>query len=710
MSDKVTSINKKSQLAANNRYLFESAEKASGHRDYVRNALMCSRYYAGDQWDAEVKAQLDAEKRPALTLNMVLSTVNAMIGEQLERKVDVAFHASRNGTEDTAFALNTITRAILGANSYNDVEEQVFADGIITDRGFFDVRLSFENNIEGEIVITSEDGVDIIIDGEAKEYDPSTWRQVFISRWMTPDDIAVEFGEKYKDRILTLAMDSEAGSSTKHFEFSDRTFGQDTGHTSTDVEERAKVSRVRVVERQHFVYTDVYKYVDQETGDMRQIPYGVDLEEAKAFAEDNGYLVLKTKGKRLRVTTSCADVLLSDDWSIYRTFTIIPFFPYFMRGRPHGVVRHLLDPQDLLNKTSSQELHIVNTTANSGWVVQEGSLVDMDADDLEERGAETGLVLQYKRGYEAPDKITPNQIPTGIDRISQKAAATIREISAINASMLGTGRADQSGKAQQLSTMRGQVQVSVVLNNLKRARRMVTRKILELVQDFYTETRYFKATDEGVVSTSADQASVAINEPDDDGNILNDVTVGEYGFTVSHVPNGGSTHDMEFNEATRLREAGVAIPDHFMVKYSNLREREQLSEFIKQMNGFGEQTEEEQQLQQIQQEFTIMQLEKTLQDMDASIAEKQSKAELNMANAESKEGMNEMQLEVAKLRQERDLRSKELALRISLSARGHANSQQMNDKRLAAQIATKTMEQMASREKDKSQQQQKKTG
>ena len=51
--------------------------------------------------------------------------------------------------------------------------------------------------------------------------------------------------------------------------------------------------------------------------------------------------------------------------------------------------------QEQLNKISSQELHIVNTTANSGWIVESGSLSGMTADDLEEHGAETGLVLEY---------------------------------------------------------------------------------------------------------------------------------------------------------------------------------------------------------------------------------------------------------------------------------------------------------------------------
>jgi hypothetical protein len=89
------------------------------------------------------------------------------------------------------------------------------------------------------------------------------------------------------------------------------------------------------------------------------------------------------------------------------------------------MVRNLISPQEQLNKITSQELHIVNTTANSGWIVESGSLSGMTVDDLEEHGAETGLVLEYNRGSTPPGKIPPNQIPTGLDRISQKSAMHI---------------------------------------------------------------------------------------------------------------------------------------------------------------------------------------------------------------------------------------------------------------------------------------------
>lgn len=679
-------------------------EAYDSHENYVREATTFSKFYAGEQWDEADKKRLENEGRPALTLNMILSTINAMIGEQLERKIDITFTAGSGGSEQTAYALNKLSRAILNANEYDDTEETVFADGLIMDRGFFDIRMGFKTNVQGEITICSEDPIDVILEANAKEYDPQTWNEVFVSRWMTPDQIGEEYGWDKAEEVLKKAAYGDV-LGRENFEYYDRTFGGGKHRENyTDSEEEVrKLRRVRVVERQHYKLCEQWFLVDMENGDMRPAPFGATEEQVKAMSTAFGIGYLKRKGRRVRITTSVDDVLLYDDWSLYRSFTIVPFFPYFRRGKPFGVVRNLLDPQNLLNKTSSQELHIVNTTANSGWIIEEDSLVDMDAEDLEKRGAETGLVLQYKRNYTPPEKITPNQIPTGIERISSKAAMTIREISAINASMVGAARADQSGKAQEMSIGRSQIQVSVVLNNLKRARRMVARKVLELVQDFYTETRYFNVMSDDLFTPVHEQTEqMAINQPDpeDDGNILNDVTLGEYHIHVGHAPAGGTVHDMQMAEALRLRELGIAIPDHVLVSYSQLQQKAELAEFLKNSQGYGEPTPEQAQLQELQVQHQIEMLKRELASVDAEIQLKESQAMAAAAKATSLEGYNQMQIEIQKLRDARQAKQDDLALRIALAARSHQNAQVLNESRIGAQVSMKAMDMLTAEKKE----------
>jgi hypothetical protein len=81
------------------------------------------------------------------------------------------------------------------------------------------------------------------------------------------------------------------------------------------------------------------------------------------------------------VSTYCAT--LFDEISPYEHFTIVPYFAYFRRGKTRGMVDNAIGPQEALNKGVSQFVHIINTSANSGWTVEQNSLTNMDGEELE---------------------------------------------------------------------------------------------------------------------------------------------------------------------------------------------------------------------------------------------------------------------------------------------------------------------------------------
>lgn len=68
------------------------------------------------------------------------------------------------------------------------------------------------------------------------------------------------------------------------------------------------------------------------------------------------------------------------------------------------MVDNAVGPQRVLNKGVSQAVHIINTTANSGWQMEQGQLTNMSAEQLQENGAQTGLVLERKDGHSSTIK------------------------------------------------------------------------------------------------------------------------------------------------------------------------------------------------------------------------------------------------------------------------------------------------------------------
>jgi hypothetical protein len=49
-------------------------------------------------------------------------------------------------------------------------------DGIVTSRGFYDVRLDFDKNLRGEIAIAQLNPKNVLIDPDAEDYDPDKWK------------------------------------------------------------------------------------------------------------------------------------------------------------------------------------------------------------------------------------------------------------------------------------------------------------------------------------------------------------------------------------------------------------------------------------------------------------------------------------------------------------------------------------------------------
>ena len=673
---------------------FERYERArdNGHLEYIETAKKCDAFYRGNQWDPADVAMLDDEGRPALTINTILPTINTVLGEQSTRRADVNFKPKGNGTQEVADVLNKLYLHIADTNKLDWLESTVFADGLIQDRGYFDVRIDFTDHIQGEVRISTKDPLDILIDPDAKEYDPKTWNEIFETKWMSLDEVEEQYGTDKADSLRvaaeygnTMGQDSVEYEETR---YGDTYTGVEYNQGSTtNPEENRQMRAVRVIERQYYQLKECTYYVDSVTGDMRQVPGNWGERKKKKFADEYGLEILTRLDRKVRWTVTADKVVLHDDWSPYECFTIVPYFPYWRRGRPFGMVRNLISPQEQLNKISSQELHIVNTTANSGWIVETGSLNGMTADDLEEHGAETGLVLEYNRGSSPPAKIPPNQIPTGLDRLGQKAAVNIKTISGVSDSMLGTDSPEVSGIAIQAKQNRGVLMIQVPLDNLQKTRQYLAEHILRVVQQYYTEERLIQITDES--DPMKPEKPVVVNQVTPEGDIINDLTLGEYKVVVGTMPTRDNFDEVQFAEAIQLRQVGVPIPDDLIVDYSHMAKKGEIARRIRIMQGMEPPSEEQAQIQQFQAEAEIKKIQLEIAKMEAEVQNLQSLSQLNMAKAQ--ESAADPQLKVAELQAKMQMKQEELALRQQLSSITNDMRKGQTETQAASKVAVEAM-------------------
>jgi hypothetical protein len=674
-----------------------------GHYKFLEKADRCEHFFAGEQWSETDLNMLQLQKRPALTINKIISTMSNVMGEQIYNRNEVLFRPSTGGNANVAEALTKVWMQIAQKNQLSWVRSDVFADGIIRSRGFYDVRLEFNDALQGEVQIAQLNSKKVVIDPDAEEYDPDSWNDCFITKWLTYQDIATLYDEGdaefLKDRESSLFPYSYDSIERVR----DRFAGEMLTGSYYGLLDSAHVRRnIRVLERQYRKLDSQKHFVDTETGDMRPVPEGWDRERIGAVLQKAGpgVNIIKKKVKRIRWTVTADNLVLHDDWSPYKHFTPVPYFPHFRYGKTIGLVENLISPQELLNKVSSQELHVVNTTANSGWKLKAGSLRNMNIEDLEEVGAQSGLVLELEDIAHA-EKIQPNQTPQGLDRIGYKADENIKGISGVSDSMQGFDREDVAAKAISYKTQNGAKNLTKVLDNLERTDWILARNVLDIVQEYYTEERLIHITHDDV---SREPETLTINQHDaNPDEILNDLTLGEYDIVITSTPERATMEDSQFEQAKAMREIGVQIPDSVLIENSRLMRR---AEIVKQMSASADSPEAKAAaaLKQRHGEATVAKLEAEVTDKDADsklkIARAQKEemeasgdggaaAELRKVELDHELQMQKMdrEFQLKGQAQEQELRLKEQAQAQELDLKRQMHAEEVRHKNEAAEQA-----------------------
>lgn len=619
------------KVANANLKAFRRAYEA-GFTKWLTIADLCDKYYQGDQWAEEDIKELAKLKRPALTLNIVRPTMNAVLGEYINKRATFNVKPRTEGDQQVSDVLTKIMMQIADENAFEHVEGTVFQDGMITDRGYFDIRMSFDDNINGDIAITALDPTTVVPDPQAKEWNPDTWREVYVTKWLSIDDLTELYGEEKAEEARTQALSTNLGA--EYAEYTRRgTFGTpEFGYAYDQIpSDERDIKRIRVIDRQHFVIDRQKVFVEPITGEESNVPDNWDEAKIDEYTALTGsYIITKTQ-KRVRWTVTAGSVVLHDDFSPYPFFTIVPYYPQFRRGKPLGWVRDLIDAQQQINKLASQSLHVVNSTANSGWELEEGALVNMTPEELAANGSKTGLVLVRAPGKQIA-KIQPNQIPSGLMQFVEYAQDMVRRISGVSDYMVGEGSSEVSGVALDARINRNLSQLQPAFDSLDRTRTLLAKRMLHLIQTYYTDTRMFRITAESETG-EATRETITINQPTHEGRVINDLTLGEYDVIVTSQPNRQTFVETQFAQAIQMAQAGIPIPPDVMVELSNFARKHEIAERIRQQMGMGQPTPEQQQAMQMQQEVQMQQVMLEMQKLQAQINELNTQAELNQAKA-----------------------------------------------------------------------------
>jgi hypothetical protein len=239
-----------------------------GHQEYQQQAKICENFYLGGgrQWTDEDKQTLESMGRPVLEENIIFSTVNTIIGYQTQSRMDVAYKPREEDDQGISDLLSKITMYTTDQNKFPWKESQVFADGLIQQRGYFEVKMDFNSNVYGDIVVETLDPLDVIPDPDSKSYDPDDWADVTVTSWMAFDDIKETYGIK-KWREIENSISAEADFGRGSLEEERNKFGT-TNNYSAFYTDSNDIQHARLLSRQYWKVQNRDFYFDPAAGDL----------------------------------------------------------------------------------------------------------------------------------------------------------------------------------------------------------------------------------------------------------------------------------------------------------------------------------------------------------------------------------------------------------------------------------------------------------
>lgn len=581
-----------------------------GHETWARVATMCVQFFEGEQWTESERRRLADEGRPCITKNKIAPLVRLLLGyfRQNRYDIDILPGNDGSGTQEIAEALTATLKQVAEMNQSDWQDAQVMQDGLQTGRGFWDVRLDFESNILGCIKEAVLDPFQVYLDPEADTYEPAGWGFVSVNRWMSPADIFMLYGEDGLNDVNSLG----AGTPITYGNYMDNGVANTEtpktyfGQTEDFIDDSFSAVRlysspfdhvnkyrklIRVLDTQHKVLKRQRFFVDLTTGQQKIIPDDWPREKIQRvleWAQQRQVPIQANEAikKAVRWTVTAGDRVLHDKWSPYDDYTIIPYFPYFRRGKTRGMIEDLLDPQREINRRSSALLHIIMTTANSGWMWEEGAMEEDMERALEEEGARPGIHIKYREGYNAPQRIEPAGRSTALEGEIQKSEMDLKEISGVNDSALGNLDRVQSGRAIQARQKQSVVSAEMYFDNFSRSRELKARREMSIVQTYYTEPRLIRIRS----GMGGQDEEIWINRQEAAGQIVNNVTLGNYDLAIDEAPMSATFMQGQFQEAVELLEKGIPIPPDVLVDLSSMPNKETIKKRINEQRMIDETT------------------------------------------------------------------------------------------------------------------------
>jgi len=563
--DKTSKTNTESKLME----MWGDAKK--GHRIWRNDAIQNYEFVCNNQWTPSDRALLEIEEKPCLTFNHILPIVNLLSGMERQNRADVKAFPRKGGVRIIADAFTSLAKHSIDLCHGETEQSMQFVDGIISGKGWVKTDISFKKDkINGDLVLTRRSPFDMYEDPNATKYDLNeSAKYIFECFWGDKEQIELLW-DKHKEDI------EEYIANPQDEDMMDRTGKLIRQSDKEDRDPSLYNYRLKEIwwksyKKQLFLIdgaTMMFSPVHDSQKDVARAVVEKEKRQAEAQSRRPRYRLKEDIIEVLHVTTMLGDMILEDIEDPYHGMTSFPiqrFCPYWFDGITFGVVEGLKDPQVEINKRSSQMLHILNHTANTGWIVNEKEQNTIDL--LSEEGSKPGVIVTWSN--KEPTKIEPNKFPEGLFILKQDDEASMKKISGLNPDIMGQGdKRTDSGIAILRRQRQGATISEPVYDNFRLSQRIFGETLIDMIRhsNVYSPAEVAQIMQEEKQEIDIEQLYKAMKS----------WAVGHYGFKVEQQPNLPTMRMANLEVLMNMANAGLPIPIDVIIEQSDIPNKEEI--------------------------------------------------------------------------------------------------------------------------------------
>ena len=499
-------------------------------------------FYDGDQWEADDIEALSERGQAPLVFNAIKSTIDWLIGTERKTRVDYRVLPREKSDSDGAETKTNLLKFVSDVNRFPYSRSRAFADAIKCGVGWIEVAIRSDPT-EEPLYVGYEDWRNVWHDPFSVEPDLSDAR--FVCREKFVDlDVAMAMFPDRQDIIMASAVTGAQFTGGSSDLLDDVDAERDIYDAGAGVLSSSR-SRIRLTECWYRVPERTKVLRGDELGTFNGAEFDPTSEAQAEMLQAGHATVYDAVRMHVRCMIFCDMGVLQDEKSPYK-HNRLPFVPVWgfrkKRGNaPYGVIRGLIDPQVDLNKRRSKALFILSTNQ----VIMDEDAVD-DIDELAEEVARPDGIIVKRSGKELEIR-NQTQMAEEHVMLMQQDREYIESTGGVTDEMMGRETNAQSGKAIIARQDQGHAVTAELFDNLRMAIQIAGELQLSLIEQYYTERKIVR-----VLGDRGQAQYVTINDPQEDGSVLNDITARQADFQVDSMAFSASSRQAAFESMMNI--------------------------------------------------------------------------------------------------------------------------------------------------------------